>query len=77
MTVEFCSFTGHNKYLVSTVNPDIEEFDLSDVLAASSEKTETSEKDVGVGHETDGLDGVAGVAPSATVGVEPRITGEM
>ena len=60
-------------YLVAAVDTDVEELDLSDVLSSTSEESEASEEDVGVGHEPDGLNGVTGVAPSAAVGVEPRI----
>jgi len=56
--------------LISSVNSDVEELNFSDVLSAASEQSESSEKDVGVGHEPDGLDGVAGIAPPASVRIE-------
>ena len=53
------------------MNLDVEKLYFSDVFAASTEQTETSKQDVGVGHEPYRLDGVTRVAPAAPVRIKP------
>jgi hypothetical protein len=59
-------------YLVSTVNSDVEELDFTHVFSSSSKEAKSSEKNIHVCHETDGLYGMTRVTPSASMRIKPE-----
>jgi hypothetical protein len=63
-------FFSNCYYLIASFHSDVEELDLSYVFSASSEESEPTEQDVGVGHEPDRFDGVTGIAPSTAVRIK-------
>jgi len=59
-------------YLISAVNSDVEELDFAHVFSSSTEEAKSSEEYIHVCHETDGLDGVTRVTPSASMRIKPE-----
>ena len=63
--------------LVTSFASDVEQLDLSDILAATAEETEAAQQDVRVDREADSLNTVAAVTPTTAVRVEPVHDGEI
>ena len=62
----------NDTYLITTVYSDVEELDFTHVFSSSSEEAKSSEENIHVCHETDGLYGMTRVTPSASMRIKPK-----